>query len=162
MRKIILFIILFSFLIAGCSNQNMNKQQHYEMGLEFLNRGNPRGAAIAFKRAVEDDQNYFEARYQLARAYILQRKYDLAGKELLKVLKLKPSFNEAHISLAKTDINTGKFDEALEEIELYLKEKKDNPEAYELAATAYAAKKDYVKAEEILNETIKKAPERGP
>ncbi len=160
MRRIIPFIILFSVLITGCSSQNMNKQEYYRSGLKFLEKGNPRGAIIAFKRAIEKDQNFFEARYQLALSYILQNKHGLAQKELFKVLRLNPSFNDVHVPLAKVHLKTEKVDEALEELRLYFQESSDNPEAYELAATAHAIKKDYIKAEEILHKTIEKYPER--
>ncbi len=160
MRRIIPLIIFFFVLITGCSNQNLSKQEYYKSGLEFLEKGNPGGAVIAFKRAIEKDQNFFEARYQLALSYILQNKYESAQKELFKVLRLNPSFNDAHISLAKVHLKTEKVDEALEELRLYFQKSSDNPEAYELAAAAHAVKKDYIKAEEILHETIDKYPER--
>jgi putative PEP-CTERM system TPR-repeat lipoprotein len=138
----------------------MNKREFYRNGLEFLEKGNSRGAIIAFKRAIEKDQNFFEARYQLALSYIMNNKYDSAQKELFKVLRLNPSFNDAHVSLAKVHLKTGKIDDALKEIELYLQKNNNNPEAYELAASAHAAKKDYIKTEEILEKTIEKFPER--
>ncbi len=162
MRRITPVILLFFALFTGCINKNMNKQEYYNNGLEFLEKENARGAMIAFKKAIEIDHNYFEARYQLALAYIIQKKYDSAEKELFKVLRLNPSLNDVHLSLAKIHINSGKFDDALKETDLYLLEKKNNPEVYELAAIAHTAKKDYVKSAEILNKTIQMFPDRIP
>ncbi len=161
LRKIILFIVVFAFLIFGCGSRDLSGRQYYEKGVDFLDGGNPNGAIIAFKKAIEKDKGFTEARYRLAQAYILRGKYDSAERELRKVLQVKPSFSEAHMALAKSLLNTGKTDEALREINLYLKSKKDkDPRAYEVAAAAYAAKKDYAKAEDFLYKSLKMSPGR--
>lgn len=160
MRKLINYLFLITFMIAGCSNHNLSKQQYYERGVSFLESGNSNGAIISFKKAIENDQSYFEARYQLALAYISLGKYESAEKELLKVLRLNPSFNEARLSLAKTYVESGKIDDALKRIQTYLGSKEDNPEAYELAAAAYIAKKNYPEAEEKIHKSFNISPER--
>jgi putative PEP-CTERM system TPR-repeat lipoprotein len=154
-------VLLVVPIIAGCSNRDLDKQEYYERGMKFLDNGNPNGAIIAFKKAIERDQNYFEARYQLALAYILKGKYESAEKELNKVLRLNPSFNEAYLSLAKVYINTGKAEEGIKKIEYYLQKDNNNPEAYELLAVAYSVKKDYKKAEELLKKALDISPGRA-
>ncbi|MCK5347289.1 MAG: tetratricopeptide repeat protein, partial [Candidatus Heimdallarchaeota archaeon] len=74
--------------------------------------------------------------------------------------RLNPSFNGAHVSLAKVYMKTGEIDEAIDEINLYFEKNSDNPEAYELAAIAYLAKMNYVKSEGIMDKAIKMFPER--
>jgi putative PEP-CTERM system TPR-repeat lipoprotein len=160
LRKTILLIVLSVAVFSGCNNKVLSKQQYYEKGVKYLQNGNSSGATIAFKKAIEKDQNYFEARYQLGLAYILQRKYDLAEREFLKVLRLNPSFNDAHIYLAKTYINNLKIDDAIKEIKIYFSKADDNIEAYEVAATAYSIKKDYLTAEEYLDKALKNSPDR--
>jgi putative PEP-CTERM system TPR-repeat lipoprotein len=151
-------IVLFVAVFIGC-NKDISKQQYYEKGVQYLKSGNANGAIIAFKKAIENDQNYFEARYQLGLAYLLQGKDDSAEKEFLKVLRLNPSFHNAHIYLAKTYINKSKIDDAVKEIKIYFGKASDNVEAYQTAATAYALKRDYVTAEEFLNNALKKFPD---
>ena len=161
MPKIMCFIVLLVFLISGCGSSDLSGRQYYEQGIDFLAGGNPNGAIIAFKKAIEKDNNYHEARYQLARAYILRGKYDSAERELRRVLQAKPSFSEAHLALAKSLLNMGRTGDALQEIELYFENEKDkNPEAYEVAAGAYVAKKDFGRAEEYLKKAVKMSPER--
>ncbi len=162
MRKILIFINLIIFLFIGCGENNLSKEQYYEKGLGFIENKKPNGAIIAFKKAIKEDPDYFEARYQLASAYILTGKHESAERELLKVLLLSPSFIDTHILLAKTYLNTGKIENAISEINIYLQEKDDNPEAFEIAASAYFMKKEYGKAEEILIESIKNYPDRIP
>lgn len=163
MRKTLTLIAFFIF-IAGCSSQDLSKKEYFEQGRSFRDSGNSNGAILAFKNAIEKDQNYFEARYQLALAYISQNKFESAEKELKKVLRLNPYFNEARVSLAKTYLMTGEPDMAIKEINQYLQNKQSsdrqsNPEVYELAGAAYAAKSDYKMAKEFLYRALKEAPE---
>jgi tetratricopeptide (TPR) repeat protein len=121
-HNFITFVFLFIALsVISCNGQELSKKQYYEKGLYFFKSGNPNGAIVAFKKAIEKDPEYYEARYQLSQAYTLQDKYESAQKELRKVLKLNPSFNEAHLSLGKIFLNRGEVDDAIEEINLYLK-----------------------------------------
>ena len=84
MRKRAYTFFVLVILIIGCSSQDLSKKDYYEKGREFLKNGNSNGAIVAFKKAIEKDQSYFEARFQLALAYILQNKYEKAEKELQK------------------------------------------------------------------------------
>ncbi len=95
MLKKLILIVSLALLFGGCSSQDMGKTEYFKQGLSFLKSGNSSGAILSFKHAIEQDENYFEARYQLALAYISQNKYDSAEKELKKALMLNPSFNEA-------------------------------------------------------------------
>ena len=160
MHKVTTCIFLIFIIVSGCADKSLDKQEYFEKGINFLESGNHNGAIIAFKKAIEQDQSYFEARYQLALAYIARGKYESAERELLKVLRLNPSFMKVHISLAKSYINMGRTDDAIEEINKYLSKEESDSEAYEVAATAYAAGKDYIKAEEAINKSLQISPER--
>lgn len=160
MRNIPVVLTLIILLLAGCSNTDLSKQEYYDKGLIFLENDSPRGAKLAFKKAIEKDPNYFEARYQLALSYLKLGNYEKAEKELLKVLRLNPSYSEAHLSLGAIHVKRGDLDKALEEVDIFFSSDDSNPEAYELAATIHAAKKDYAKAEEILIKSIEMFPDR--
>ena len=84
--------------------------------MKHLEANNPGSAIIFFKDALERDQNYFDARFQLARAYSVIGKYDAAERELQKVLRQRPASREAHIEIARVHAYGGKPDEALKEI----------------------------------------------
>ena len=158
MHKFKPLIVFLVFFAIGCSSQDLSKQEYYEKGIEFLNGGNSNGSIVAFKKAIEMDQNFFEARYKLASAYLLSKKYESAERELRKALRLNPSLNEAHLALAKAYVNLGKNDSAIKEVDIYINNYKDDPEAFDLVASAYAAKKDYTKTEELLNKSIALLP----
>ncbi len=146
--------------VSGCTLQDIDKHQYYERGVNLLKEGNPDGAIIAFQKAIEKDRSYFEARYKLAAAFYLAGRHGAAEKEFLKVLYLNPSFSEARLSLARVYIKSGRADPALKEIMRYMKDVEDNPEAYEIAASAYASKKEYHRAEEIMQKSLRISPLR--
>jgi len=155
------FVMAFLLIIsAGCSSQQMTKEQYFNKGLEFLQSGHPSGAIIAFKKAIEQDQNYFEARFKLANAYILNNKFESAERELHKVLRLNPSFHEAHLLLSKAYLNLRMTDKAIKEAEAYMKYSSEDAETYEIIAQAYAIKRDYLKSEELLNKALEISPQR--
>lgn len=160
MHRVTACVILFFIFFVGCPSQNIDKQQYYEKGRNDLKEGNLNGAIIAFKKAIEQDQSYFEARYQLALTYVLKNKHESAERELLKVMRLNPSLNDAHLVLAKVYLHMEREDSALEEMTIYLRISGNNPEAYDVAASVYAAKKDYTKAEDAVNMSLKISPER--
>ncbi len=93
-------------------NQNMGKQQYYENGRNYLENGNTDGAVLMFKKAIEQDHNYFEARYELALIYSRQNKHGNAERELLKVVRLNPSFHSARMELAKIYLIMDREDQA--------------------------------------------------
>jgi tetratricopeptide (TPR) repeat protein len=157
LRRIIVYHLIFLYII-GCNGHNLSKLEYYEKGMTSLENGNPKSAIIYFKNAIERDHNYFEARYHLARAYVSLGKFKSAEMELIKVIRLSPSFDDARVLLVKTYVKNGKPDEALKEINLYLQKIQDNPEVYALAGSAYAAKADYVKAEGFAEKSIELSP----
>ncbi|MBN1329748.1 MAG: tetratricopeptide repeat protein [Candidatus Heimdallarchaeota archaeon] len=89
-----------------------------------------RGAAEAYLRTNQSDKaiEYYErlltkapddavAYYQLGYLYGNKQKYDLARERLGKALKIKPDFLDSLFLLAKIDILTEKFPEAIKNLE---------------------------------------------
>ena len=106
-------VLLFA---GGCTGRHKTKETFFSEGMKHLEANNPGSAIIFFKDALERDQNYFDARFQLARAYSVIGKYDAAERELQKVLRQRPASREAHIEIARVHAYGGKPDEALKEI----------------------------------------------
>ena len=82
-KKILSLIIVFS--ITGCTGKTSGEL--YAEGVREFQQGNVNGAIVFFKNALEKNQNYLDARYQLARTYKAAGKYDQAANEFLKVQK---------------------------------------------------------------------------
>jgi putative PEP-CTERM system TPR-repeat lipoprotein len=76
------------------------------------------------------------------------------------VKRLNPSFTDVHLPLAKVYLSKGEIDKTFKEAKLYMKSAKDDPEAYEVMAAAYAARRDFENAELMLNASQKVSPKR--
>ncbi len=58
-------VILSAFLlICGCSPKT--KEELFQEGVGHFKKNNPQGAIVLFKKALEKDPNFFDARLELA------------------------------------------------------------------------------------------------
>ncbi len=141
-------LIVILLLLQGCSSKS--KEQLYQEGVERLKAKDPGAAVVLLKSALEKDQNYLDARYQLAKAFVAQHKYEQAEKEFLKVLALNPSRDEVHLDLARLYTKTKREDEAFKLAESYLVKHPNNAESYEVMGLARAGRGEYQEAEGYL------------
>ena len=77
-----------AFVIAGCKSKTI--EQLYTEGVQLLQGGNPGGAIVLLKNALDKDQNHAEARFQLAKAYAAAGKSEQAEKEYPESAQAKP------------------------------------------------------------------------
>ena len=78
MSRVGVVLITLLLLLGGCSDKHKTKEQLVNDGIKLVQEKNPRGAIILFKNALEKDQNYFEARFQLAKVYNSIGNYEVA------------------------------------------------------------------------------------
>jgi putative PEP-CTERM system TPR-repeat lipoprotein len=156
-RKIVISIVLVC-LVLGC--QRKTKDQFYNEGLGQINKGNVSGAIVYFKNALEKDQNFFDARYQLAMAYTILGKYEQAEREFQKLSRQNPSRPGIMLGLARLYNSTGKADQAIREAGEYLELKPGDPAGLESLGTAYAIKRKLPEAEDCFLRALKSDPQR--
>jgi putative PEP-CTERM system TPR-repeat lipoprotein len=149
------------FLPGGCTTQHKTKEQLVTEGIQLLQKKDARGAIIRFKNALETDQNYFEARLQLAKTYNLVGNFKAAEKELEKVRRQDPSSREVRIELARVMAFTNRPDEALKELSSYLGDNKADCDALEIAGWAYSIKEDTAVAISLLKKAIAQCGEKS-
>jgi putative PEP-CTERM system TPR-repeat lipoprotein len=154
-KKIIVLIALFCS-VAGCGSKT--KDELYAEGLTQIEKGNPAGAIVFLRSALEKDQNYFDARYQLAMAYTATGRYEQAEKEFQKLLRQNPSHAGIKLGLAKVYVSTNKPDQAIETAGEYLKIKPADSSALEIIGVSYTLKNRPVEAEDYLMQAIKSEP----
>jgi putative PEP-CTERM system TPR-repeat lipoprotein len=156
-RKIIVIsgIVL---AIAGCGGKTV--EQLYAEGVQQLQKGNPGGAIVLLKNALEKDQNHLDARYQLAKAYAGAGKREQAEKEFQKVLRQNPSREEVNLELAKIHFSVKKPDLAIQESSDYLKTHPGSAEALEILGAAHFAANNPGEAERCLLQALKGEPSR--
>ncbi len=150
--KILSVILTIWFLVAGCSRNT--KEELFAEGMKQINENKPGNAIIYFKNALEKDQNYFDARFQLAKTYSAIGKLDAAEKELQKARRQRPASKEVLIELAKVHVRTSKADEALSEIAEYAADAGAEPDVLETAGLAQALKGNYDASLGLLKRAI--------
>jgi len=151
-------IFLCALVFAGCGGKS--KEELYADGLQKVKNTNINGAIVLFKNALEKDQNYFDARYQLAKAYQQAGKYDQSEKEFQKALRLNPGKSDIKLEIAKIYNYTNKPDMAIKEVEAYLKEHPQEADALEILGNAHAIKKSPEEAEKYLLQALALDPAR--
>ena len=108
------FIFLICFISIGCntdsSEQAVNPQvaAHYQRGMDALGRNNFVAAEEAFQMCLQVDPNAHDARFQLARTYIRQQKFEPAEVTLQTLINLleqhsttKDKLSRAYLTLAQ-------------------------------------------------------------
>jgi putative PEP-CTERM system TPR-repeat lipoprotein len=154
----IIIIISFSFVVFGCSGKT--KEQLYAEGVKQINDGHPGAAIVFLKNALEKDQNFFDARYQLATVYTTLGKYEQSEKEFRKLARQNPSHPGIRLGLAKVHNSTNKPDLAIKEANEYLGMNPGDPAGLETLGMSYAVKKQPLQAEEYFLQALKSDPGR--
>lgn len=156
MLKRIAAICLMMLLCHGCGGKS--KEELYAEGLENLKNNNPAAAVVLFKSALEKDQNYTDARYQLAKAFSEQGKTEQAEKEFLKVLAQNPSREEVNLDVARLYNGSKRPEEAFKLAEAYLAKHPEHGESLEIMGISCAVRNLYADAESYLKRAIQADP----
>lgn len=155
-RKMLVSLVfgfmISALLVTGCKSQT--KEEMVQEGIRLSQAGNPNGAIVLYKNALEKDPNYIEARYQLGLAYLETEKPDKAESELQKVLLQAPDKAEALLKLAIVQNRSNRPDEAIATIQKYLADNPKSSSALESLGTSYGLKKEWAQAESNWSEAL--------
>jgi len=144
-------------LLSGCGK---NRDELYAEGKNAIGNGNPKGAIIFLRRALEKDKKFIDARFQLGNALAAVGSDAEAEREYKKVLEQDPSRGDAQLELIAVHIRMKKADLALQEGEAYLKTKPDDSRALELMGIASISKNLPDAAEKYLLKSVAADPNR--
>ena len=147
-------------LLAGCPGKYKSKEELMSEGEKLVKSGNPGQAIVFLKNALDKDQNYYEARLLLAKAYVSVGKTDAADKELQKLQRQRPDDQEVGRTIAKVAVMQNKPDEALRQLAKLPAGASKDGETEEIAGLAHAEKGEYNTAIALLNSALRIAPDR--
>lgn len=156
MLKRFFVVCIMMLVVQGCGGKS--KEDLYAEGLENLKNRNPGAAVVLFKSALEKDQNYIDARYQLAKAFADQGKTEQAEKEFLKVLTQNPTRDDVNLDLARLYNGTKRAEEAFKLAEAYLAKHPGHGESFEIQGISCAVRNMYTDAESYLKRAIQADP----
>ncbi|HYY25165.1 MAG TPA: tetratricopeptide repeat protein [Candidatus Udaeobacter sp.] len=78
----------------------MNREDHYNQGMELFSQDRFEEAVAAYKRALEEDPNYADALHALAMTYAHQEKLDDAIRIGKRLIEVAPDDELAYTSLS--------------------------------------------------------------
>lgn len=78
----------------------MNKEDHYNEGMELFAQDKLDEAVAAYQRALDEDPNYADALHALAMTYAHQEKLDQAIETGKRLIEVAPEDELAHTSLS--------------------------------------------------------------
>ena len=114
--RLTLLLALIAALFAACSRDpNVRKQEYFESGQSYFEKGKFEEAAIEFHNALGIDPTYADAHYQLAMTYLKTQQWLRASQELARTIELQPGNYPARIEMAKLLIASGNFQQAQEQ-----------------------------------------------
>lgn len=158
MRNLVGIMIVLIVICTACGRKT--KDELYAEGVKQFNAANPNGAVVLFKKALEKDENYVDARFMLAKSYALIGKSEQAEKEFMKVLKQNPSRDDVMPELAAIYNMTDKPEQAFKLGEQYLGKHPGSVEGFEILGVSSAVAKKYSDAEQYLFKAITADPSR--
>ena len=115
-----------------------NPEAHYYLGRFYLALERPEEALPHLKRAVQGDPAKADYHFWLGVAYWAIRDFDFERKSYLQALAIDPKHVPARLYLAHTFLDSGEWQEALDNYDLLLRQEPYNPEALYNRALALA------------------------
>lgn len=161
-RWVVLFLCLTVTLLPACrKDPAVRKQEFLTSGNNYFAKEQYREAAIEYLNAIKEDQNFVEARYQLAQSYFKMQLYTGAFQELLRTVDLKPDHIKAQIDLGNLLLGGRQFEEAAKRANLVLALDSKNVDAHILLANSYAAMQNTSASLEEMQKAVQLDPERA-
>jgi len=163
--QVLVFLTLF---LAGCSRDpNVRKQKYFESGERYFTKAQYAAASIQFRNALQVDEKFSDAHYQLARTYVKLQDWDNAYRELARTLELRPDNYLARLDLANLLLAAGQLEPAQVQIDQLVTDLPKDADVH-LKADVYLAKGNLLAAEqqfpsaiEELRNAIFQDPQRG-
>ncbi len=129
------FIILLVLVLSTTACTNDNTEEFRAEGLKLMEEGNPNGAIVFFKSALEQDSTNFELRYDLVKAYIQADKRVQAEAEIKKCLVQEPTNIDLLFTAANYYTGIRDAEQALSYLAQIEELQKPNTESRQLVAS---------------------------
>ncbi|WNF36644.1 tetratricopeptide repeat protein [Bacillaceae bacterium IKA-2] len=128
------------------------------LGYTYYLKGDNNRAVSEFNYVLDQDENYYDAYYNLGLVYLDEEKYDNALSMFNKTVQIAPKDYKGHFQMGVTYRHMGMDDEALESlVEANLIFPANSDIIYEIGAVA-EAKEEYQSAAEIYKDALQYDP----
>ncbi|MFV0422337.1 XrtA/PEP-CTERM system TPR-repeat protein PrsT [Oleidesulfovibrio sp.] len=159
-RTLAVVLVVITLGLSGCSGET--SEDFLAEGKKLMEEGNPSGAVVFFKSALEKEPQFYEARLALGKAYVAAGKPEQAETAFQKCLRQNAGDPELRLELARLYVDQRKSREVLEHVNAYEGLAEKTSETEELKGVALAMGGNNPGAEEALVSSITLDPERIP
>ena len=157
-----MILVVLNLAIIGCSRDpNVKKQQYLDSGKRFMESQKYREAAIQFSNALQVDNKFVEAHYQLAQAYGKMGQWSNAYRELSRTVELDPNHSKAQLDLGNLLLAGHDLVRAEQHAQAVISKDPNNADAHALLANIDAAKGNQTDAMAEMQKAIQIDPKRS-
>lgn len=157
-QTVLLLILLVT--LSSCASLSSNDKEeaelHLRIGTNYLNNGEYPAALNELLLAESLDSSNPHIQNNLALAYFVRDRFELAEVHLKKSLRLDSKFTDARNNLSRVYVERGKYNDAIKEANIVLSDLTyPTPEkAYLNLGMAYFYKKEFQRARDNLQKSI--------
>ena len=112
-RAVVVCALGLLLAAGGCRDAATVKQEAYNRGQAYLEKGAYKEAIIEFKKALQKDGRFAEARYGLAQAYEGANEIGGAFREFVTAAELMPDRRDVQLKAGRLLILARQFDDAV-------------------------------------------------
>lgn len=147
-------------LEADKSAKEAKESEKISEAYNWFNNGNKAYNAKKYEeaignyiKAIEINENFIEAYFSKAEAYLSLQKYDDAISEYKKILELNPNFTDVYYNLIEAYVLIGKLDKAMEMLNIFI-QKEPKPYIYKDDYNDWIKLLNKSKAKELAKQII--------
>jgi tetratricopeptide (TPR) repeat protein len=167
--RLVLVLAMCALFFAACSRDpNVRKQKYFESGQRYFAEAKYREAAIQFRNALQVDNTFAAAHYQLGQTYLKLQDGQYAYIEIGRTLELDPDNYKAHADMANlltadyaATSNPADLTNAKQHTDLLLEKRPNDPETHLALANLLNVEKQDDQAIAEVQKAIALAPNRG-
>ena len=161
-RMISLICILVAAILAGaCADPETAKQQAFESGNQYFDQKQYAEAIVEYRKAIQIDRWFGDARYKLAQAYELVGNVRGAYTEQIRAADLLPDNMEVQIKAGAYLLLTRQFEDAKSRVQRVLDRDPKNVQALVIVGNASAGLRDLDSAVADIEQAIEIDPSRS-
>ena len=127
-------ILIFCLFLTSFCDAQTKKRTLFKKGNKLFSDSIYEESEINYRKSLEQDQDFFKAKYNLANSVFKQERYDESEtlySAILNQSEVKEENNKVQYNLATSQLKQNKFNEAIENYKKYIKKNpQDNDAIY--------------------------------
>jgi tetratricopeptide (TPR) repeat protein len=154
-------VLMLVLLSAACGDPEAAKQEYLRSGDRLYAEARYSEAIVQYRNAIQIDNRFGQARYQLAKAYAQLDNGQNAREQLIRAADLLPDDAEVQLAAAQMLLQAGEFQDARARAERALLIDPSSADAHIVRGRASAGMRDFEDALATFEEGLGLNPDRS-